>query len=200
MVLNGLIDVGYELEIHGEYYWINEANKSIFQSPIADEIGIYLWGIPHENGYLTYNVGETGKSFSQRLKQHLREYLRGNYTIYDSKLWKKGAQKLLWEGMWRDSYKNREDEFLNQYPSLSKHLYNMLESMRLFVVPFHEDTHTRRKLEYSIAETLKTNPMSSHFFSKYESYNEKRREDETPIKVTFVDTKNIIGLPSTIII
>ena len=52
---------------------------------MAKDKGVYLWTILFKDKYLTYYVGETGKSFIFLHNQHLDCYLTGFYRVYDPK-------------------------------------------------------------------------------------------------------------------
>ncbi len=70
----------------------------LFAQPEAQQSGIYLWTIPFGEQFLTYYVGETGRSFVARHTEHAQSYLHGLYRVYDPQLFAKGEKVFIWEG------------------------------------------------------------------------------------------------------
>lgn len=63
---------------------------------VAARPGIYLWTVATPDGDdLVYYVGETARSFADRLTEHLKEQLSGAYRIYDPEPFGAGTKQLL---------------------------------------------------------------------------------------------------------
>jgi hypothetical protein len=62
----------------GPYSWGREADAdSIFDSPAGKLSGVYLWTNGSPVRELVYYVGETGRGFAVRMKDHLGHELSG---------------------------------------------------------------------------------------------------------------------------
>jgi hypothetical protein len=73
--------LSYILQWCGPYKWYGAVPETLFSRPEIKQPGIYIWTIPYDGQYLTYYVGETGRSFDERFKEHTRDYLCGLYSI-----------------------------------------------------------------------------------------------------------------------
>lgn len=69
----------FELTWKGPYSWINGDNDNVYVQSAASDSGIYMWAVEYGGRYLIYYVGETGKTFSERLRQHEALYWNGTY-------------------------------------------------------------------------------------------------------------------------
>jgi len=85
----------YEVRLHGPYRWYGKKDECLFKASEATKSGIYLWTIPFNRKYLTYYVGETGRSFKARFTEHTRDYLYGLYRVYDPIPFAQGRKKLV---------------------------------------------------------------------------------------------------------
>lgn len=52
----------------------------VYNADGARKIGIYLWTVSLPDGHLIYYVGETGRSFEIRLRQHYEELVSAGIT------------------------------------------------------------------------------------------------------------------------
>lgn len=60
------------VEFVGPLSWLGGTGiPSIFEAEIGKRSGLYLWTVPLDAGELVYYVGETGRSFAQRMLEHL---------------------------------------------------------------------------------------------------------------------------------
>src|SRR5258708_4528222 len=100
-----------ELTWHGPFLWFGIDQTSVVQNSEATRPGIYLWTVPLTDGHLIYYVGETGKSFNERLTAHAQAYLSGLYRIYEPDKFALGEKQLLWKGTWQKETKHLVPEF-----------------------------------------------------------------------------------------
>ena len=71
------------IEFLGPYSWHGAPDApSVFTAPVASTQGIYLWTIALPDGYITYYVGETGRSFVLRMAEHFQEHVAYMNTLY----------------------------------------------------------------------------------------------------------------------
>ena len=185
----------YEVQLHGPYRWYGKKDECLFKASEATKSGIYLWTIPFNGKYLTYYVGETGRSFTARFTKHTRDYLYGLYRVYDPTQFAQGKKKLVWEGMWQPGTHDRVDEFLNRYLELSPVIYSLLGKLRIFLAPLDAEKRIRQRIEGSLARRLQQHSdLTRNFFDSDIRYLTKQA-DEPPIHVTIISKECVLGLP-----
>ena len=189
----------YEVKLHGPYRWYGKKDDSLFEAPEATQSGIYLWTVPFNRKFLTYYVGETGRSFLTRFTEHTRDYLYGLYRVYDPAQFAQGKKNLVWEGMWQPGTRGRIGEFLNRYLELSPAIYSLLGKFRVFLAPLDADQRIRQRIEGSIAQKLlRHSVLNRNFFDSGIRYLTKQA-NEPPIYVTMISNESILGLPHKLI-
>lgn len=186
----------YELQWYGPYKWYGTTDDCIFTRPEAKKSGIYLWTIPFKKQYLTYYVGETGKSFASRHIWHTRDYLHGLYRVYDPHQFGQGTKTFVWGGMWKPGTRGARHmlEFLNRYAELSSIIYEFLGQFRIFLTPLDAKERVRRRIEAAVANRLYEQPG---LISKFQNSDIKywpRRANEEPIPVKMISFEAILGL------
>jgi hypothetical protein len=146
-----------EIQFHGPLQIISGQEDNVLLSPSGKLNGIYIWAIPFGNKYLPYYIGETGKSFTYRIMEHVKCHLNGFYRIYDPEAFAKGKKELVWGGMWKTDRKSPEVmiEYLNNYKQLAALAYAFLKQFRVFLAPLDsDDKRLRQRIEASIAQDL----------------------------------------------
>ena len=147
-----------KLSWEGPLSFNKEKQNCIFSDPIGKEPGIYLFTAPYDRGYLIYYVGETGKSFNERMSQHLQKFIIGEYRIYNPKAFLRGEKELAWNpyiaGMgakYRHSFKK---EYLERKSEIDPLIKAYVNQLCLFVASFNGEDRTRKLLESAIAKYL----------------------------------------------
>ena len=187
------------LNMFGPFSWSGGSDaSSIYNIPESQLSGIYLWTVPTVFGELVYYIGETGRPFAQRFKEHFTESLSGMYSIYNPDEFRKGAKKLLWEGMWQKDEERRTPEFLSQYPILSKSILEIVSMFRFYLIPLSPDFRLRKRIEAAIANDLYGQGGVIGNFQDPDIRYQKRKEDEEPVFVKISYNSKILGLPKTL--
>jgi len=70
----------YTIHWYGPYRLFGTTEDSVLTNSHSTEKGIYMWTVPYGKEYLPYWVGETGKSFSSRIRKHTEFFLYGFYS------------------------------------------------------------------------------------------------------------------------
>jgi hypothetical protein len=135
----------------GPFSWTN-----VLLAREASESGIYLWTVPTQRGNEIYYVGETGRSFSERLRQHTSAFNDARHDIYAAPELTQGRRRLLWPGFGAD-----KDECREQSKHLTSHIREMMSVMRLFLAPLGTDTDTRKRIEAAVIDSLYDTPVRS---------------------------------------
>lgn len=186
----------YVVNWHGPYKLYGTKDDSVLATVLAKQKGIYLWAAPFEGKYLTYFVGETGRSFATRFLEHIRYYLYGFYRVYDPDDFVHGRKTLVWDGMWKPDRKSPEImlEFLNRYPELSQLIYRYLGEFRIFLAPIDAQRRVRQRIEAAIAKRLLEQQGLTSEFHDHEVRYLSKRTDEAPILVEMQAFESILGL------
>ena len=185
--------IGFE----GPFRWFGSGDV-LFDQDVASSPGLYLFTVPHDSGYLTYYVGETGRSFGERLKEHSRDYLSGMYRIFDPAQFATGKKVLIWDAMWRRGEERRLGEFVSRLPELSVAAGQLLDCMRLFVGPLDAPQRMRRRIEAALAKHLYEQPGIVGVFQDEDIAYKGRLPDEDPLTVHFCASAEILGLAESI--
>ena len=73
------------LSFSGPFCWPGASDSpSVYDAHEVRKAGIYLWTAPLLDGHLIYYVGETGRSFHVRLRQHYEELVAARYHVYSA--------------------------------------------------------------------------------------------------------------------
>lgn len=190
----------YEIRWHGPYRFCGIEGNSIFIGPRAKQPGIYLWTVPFKNQYLTYYVGETGRSFAGRFVEHTQNCLNGYYRIHDPRQLANGSKLLVWGGMWKKEYREivpkRMLEFLNRYLELAPIINEYLKQFRIFVAPLDAEERIRQRIEGAVADRLREQPGLIGEFRDEDIRYRRRGTTEEPISVIMIGFEPILGLCS----
>ena len=186
-----------KIHFKGPFRWFFGAgNETVFRLQDARSGGIYLWTIPYKEGFLTYYVGETGRSFAQRMTEHARDYLSGLYRIYDPVSFAKGVKILLWEGMWKRGTRERMSEFLERFPELGPQILQLLETMRIFIATLDAEKRIRQRIEAEIAHHLQMMPGLVGQFQDEDIRYWPKRENEDSLIIGITGSARIHGMPN----
>ena len=175
---------------------LHEHENCVFDNKACNQNGIYLWVIKEKTGcnYISY-IGETGRTFRERLEEHILGMTSLNYRISDSEVRIHGKEKIIWKGHWRvKSIK----ELINNYEKVSKYVTNHIKTYDIYLSSFESDTRTRRRIEGEIGEVIKKNKKYNKFFPDDNRIGWKTPNIKRNIKIT--SEEELIGLPKDIYI
>jgi hypothetical protein len=194
----------FELVFNGPYSFNDECGDTIFkENDILTAQGIYLWTVPIAGGYKPYYIGETGVSFLERLRTHAKEYLSGEYRIYESEAFVSGNKKLIWQGMWLPGTRDKMPEFIKAYTGLAPKIIDFISLFRLFLAPIICETRTRKLIEGGIARFLYDfQENDGKILIEKEDRNRfcRRKSSEASVTIRISDTRRIAGLPNELIL
>ena len=122
-----------DLEIHGPYcLFRNDECPWFFESDLQDKPGVYVLTIPAGGAECVHYVGQTSRSFNQRLTEHLSAYLSGRYRIVDPDALAHGKQEYVWKA--NTEYGHSLTEFLAGADAILPKLHKLLRSFRCHVI------------------------------------------------------------------
>lgn len=192
------MNTDYQIQFHGPYSMITESTDILAECPYANDAGIYLWAVQMKDGtYRVTYVGETGKGFYERTKEHLIHIMGGNYRIWDPVAMQEGRYEIAWNGLWKKETKNKFPEFFSQYEVLAGTIKHYILIQNLFVAPLKADRRIRQRIEGALATTIRSDPEASSLLpNDIRFFSRGKDEDLITVNLSFQNT--IEGLPPTI--
>lgn len=185
------------IEFVGPFSWLGETNApSLFDEDISKKSGIYLWTIETQEGFLVYYVGETGRTFSERMKEHLMGHLAGFYHLNDPDEFQKGKRVPLWPGIFDIENKVSLSTLGKKHSELSDLIYQLSQQYRFFFASTKIEKRLVERIESAIAIHLYNQKGVVGDFQEKGIRYRPRWTRETPVKVSFTTTKKIIGFPT----
>jgi hypothetical protein len=167
----------------------------VYNADEARTIGIYLWTVPLPDGHLIYYVGETGRSFENRLREHYEEIISARYHVYSAVEFARGEKLALWPGRWDVKDRKSADECLANCQRLSEPIREMMLTLRLFLAPMSCDTRTRRRIEAAIAQPLYAVPGKVGGFQDRGVRYDPRMPSEQPVACVVSCPVTLLGVP-----
>ena len=187
------------VEFTGPFSWL-ESDKacSILTAPEGKNAGIYLWTVETGGGEWIYYVGQTGRSFSQRMREHFAEHMSGGYHLNEPDEFAKGHRQLLWPGRFGAAGNRSVSDFLGQFVSLAPTIAKLAEIYRFFIAPLTCEQRVRERIEAALAKYLYDQPGVVGDFQERGIWYRHRRQDEMPLEIEMRCAANLIGLPRTL--
>jgi hypothetical protein len=165
---------------------------------MRNETGIYLWTVKQMTGtYRIHYIGETGKSFYGRTKEHVIQTLGGNYRVIDPDQMCKGIQQVVWNGLWRRETRDKLPQFLSSYGTFAPLIKRYLFGQVIFVAPLHCECRLRRRIEGALAQHLRSSPDACSLLPEDNCYVIRRAEESAVVASVSADAE-IEGLPQEI--
>jgi hypothetical protein len=179
----------------GPFSWSGTPDApSIFDVEEALKAGIYLFTVPLPDGYLIYYVGETGRTFRDRLFEHYTEHASGMYHVYSPAEFARGEKIMLWPGRFDMACRKPKRECIAAYPELCVPIWEMTRMFRLFLAPLACDTRLRRRIEAAIANALYATPGVIGNFQDKVNYS-PIADGEATIGCVASSPARLLGLP-----
>ncbi|MGB6476865.1 MAG: hypothetical protein WBF04_22660 [Candidatus Sulfotelmatobacter sp.] len=161
----------------------------------AQKAGIYLWTVPLSDGHLIYYVGETGRSFEIRLRQHYEELVSARYHVYSAVEFARGEKLMLWPGRWDVKDRKSDAECQANRSRLSEPIREMISQFRFFLAPLTCDMRMRRRIEAAIALPLYALSGNVGAFQDRGVIYQPRTEDEEPVECVISAPMPFLGVP-----
>ena len=130
----------------------------MFESPLANAAGVYLWTIKQQsdNTHLIHCVGETA-SFGKRHREHLINVLGLDYGIFHPEKAERGICELVWPGLWRMKNAAGPAKQIEAYRSIQEHVIGYLSIVNIFFAELNTDTRLRKLIQGCIGWNLRRN-------------------------------------------
>ena len=189
----------YTLKFTGPYKFI-DGEQNLAKSDDAKNEGIYIWVIKNQetNQNFVHYIGET-VSFAKRQKEHLIQILGLNYRIIDADYAKRGVEKIIWNGAWRDKSADAISNLTKNYASIAQQVPSYLDIIDIYFAPTQLETQVRRHIEGCLGWNLRNNhpecktfyPDDNHVGTKSKKLNELLHI-ELPEPIMGIDPEMII--------
>ena len=186
------------LEFYGPFHWKRSTSlPCLFEAPEGKQGGIYLWTVQVGPEERVHYIGQSRRSFRQRLKEHLDCYLTGEYKIVEPTLLAQGRLTSAWDGAAAfDDAGRRLEEWLDSWEIVLPELKLLLETFKFHLAPFDGDKRLQERVEGAIgAHFLCHEDEAIREFLDPGSRFLPRRAHEDPIRFTFETDSAIAGFP-----
>ena len=189
-------DAPIELNVKGPFGLTGKHDRILFQEPESSQSGIYFWTVPYvEGGYLVHYIGETGKSFGERQKEHMIHTMGGNYRIWGSNELGRGNSVIIWHGLWLKGTRDKMSDFLDQLPAIAPEIQKYLRSQVIFTAKVNAESRIRQRIEGAIALYFRGLLAPAASILPEEIRYFRRRESEKAVKVLIECPFPIHGMP-----
>jgi hypothetical protein len=188
-----------QLEFLGPFHWRRSGSlPCVFEAPEGKRGGIYLWTVEIGAEHRVHYIGQSRRSFRQRIQEHLDSYLNGRYKILDPSFLVRGELRALWDGATAfDDAGRRIECWFDKAELMLPDLRSLLESFRFFLAPFKADARMHQRVEGALgAHYLTHEDEGIREFLDPGSHFNARRRDEDPIRFTFGASAPIAGFPA----
>jgi hypothetical protein len=145
-----------QLKFDGPYSWFEEHGDCIFEQPVSEKYGLYIWGVPSPEGLLVNYIGETGASFYRRHKAHRIGYMNGTWWrwTYRPRAFKNGNKIMMWTG----DMESGTREFQKRIKEFTPKVKAFLQTMQIFVAPTRVEDIARKRIEGALVRKIREQP------------------------------------------
>jgi hypothetical protein len=159
--------------------------------PTPNVEGVYLFSLVYKDGLILSGIGITN-STRRRLKTHIREYGKGNYTVLDVKAAEKGIRSEIWHG-WQYA-KAHQGEFKKRQGVILKAIDDKLSAFKLFIAEV-TDKRKRERIEAAVVQNLYVSKEPWADLIDRGMFLKERYNFEMPIETKNTAVQKIYGLP-----
>jgi hypothetical protein len=184
------------VEFVGPFSWFGRSDiSSILEAEAGKMSGVYLWTVQLDEGELVYYVGETGRSFAQRMLEHFREHMSGGYHLYEPHEFSHGRKALLWPGRYGPDREPFLSVFIQRFRDLASVIVDLAELYRFYVAPLECEKRLRERIEAGLANYLYEQPGMVGEFQDRGIIYRARKDTEEAIQALIQCRANLIGVP-----
>ena len=137
------------LEFRGPFSVQPQADAAaVFDQSIAQRSGVYLVTVPVRGIDHVHYVGQTRRTFAERLGEHMENYLCGSYSVFDAEALRRGRQSVIWHGSSSSSeLLRRLPEYLASFDSVAQATKRLVEALRFHLAVLDGDEALHNKVE-----------------------------------------------------
>jgi len=184
------------IEFEGPFTWPGtNLAPSIFTAEVGKESGLCLWTVRLDEGSLIYYVGETGRSFAQRMLEHYREHASGGYHLYEPREFSHGRKVALWHGLYGPDREESVIAFIRRFKELSPAIAELADLYQFYVAPLRCEKRLRERIEAALAGHLYEQPGIVGEFQDSGIRYHGRSADEDAVQAGIRCTTHLLGVP-----
>lgn len=137
------------IDFRGPLPAVEDAGVSCrFSDPSSARSGVYLWSAEAEGRHRALCVGQTHRSFAQRMAEHISAILTGQYDTLDLEALADGRPPVLWRGGEGGQRWPRDlPRFLARPDLLTRKTLAMLRGLRFHLAVVDGDAHRVKRVE-----------------------------------------------------
>lgn len=186
----------FALTFFGPFSWVDSIDApSLFYTERREEAGVYLWTVSLPEGYLVYYVGETGRSFEERMVEHYKGHVSGMYTLNSPEDFSRGVKVPLWPGHYDRKNRKTVGECIAQSLVLADQIAALTRLYKFFLAPLTCERRLRRRVEAAIASALSNQVGVVGQFQEEDIHYEPMQRSEAPIRCTIESSAPLMGIP-----
>ena len=177
--------------LEGPYKFFDENWIMILNHKSIEKAGIYFWTININEEHLINYIGISSKCIKDRLIQHIKNFLSGDYDIYETADLEKGKM----------TKKYVPDEDYTKYlMCIDSNLSSVLGNLRTFNLFFASVNESKNILELIESEIIsrirESNGQAKSLLSNYRL--SRISSGKLDIEINFSSKSSILGLPDKI--
>jgi len=186
-------------EFVGPFSWIDGGGVAcIREAKAGEQRGVYLWTVRIDEGELVYYVGQTGRSFSERMTEHFKEHMSGGYHLYEPGEFSRGRKVQLWPGWYSMGRQRHLSVFMQRLPELMPAIVHLAKLYRFYLAPMTCERRLLERIESGLAKHLYEQPgMVGEFQDEGIRYR-RRKDTEEPVEAQIRCEQNLIGVPESL--
>lgn len=183
------------LHFKGPFSWRHDLGiPCVFEVPEGKTCGIYLWVLRSDIGRFAYYIGETGRSFASRHREHLKEHMAGFYHVLDGGALQEGRKVVIWNGMYGMKSREAIQDLFQKWPTLAPAIEAQTKFIEFFIAPTDFKTPLRREVERALAK---------HFAESKQNFQDggvqyRAAKELPPTEVTFSADCEIKHFPASL--
>jgi hypothetical protein len=187
------------VHFHGPYSALDDGDcPCLFTDEIASGIGVYFWAINIRGLDRPWYVGQTRRSFSERIREHIVGMLSGEYAIYDATKLAQGEHGLA-RGSVPGSWPDTLPGILRNYETLMPSIIALVRLIRFHVAPLSGDKHRYDQVEGAIGRYYKAHPSAELRDFFYQGLKVPAAiPHDNPIRLILSSDALLAGLPDQI--
>ncbi|MDO4794880.1 MAG: hypothetical protein Q4A28_02940 [Brachymonas sp.] len=140
------------LDFKGPFSFLSHsAYPCVFDVQGSRKPGIYIFATNTNNGWFVNYVGQTGRTFRKRLREHVLDFLSGQERVYDPSDYLKGRKNVLWDGLWRRGRNYEINALVDNYVVQAQARVERLKVTNVFFAPLEATAEIREAIESQIA-------------------------------------------------
>jgi hypothetical protein len=192
--------VDLPIHLHGPFSASDEPEeRCLFSDEIASKNGVYLWTLRVAQHERPWYVGQTRRTFAERLGEHIRGMLAGQYRPYDAEALARGEYawaKSSCDKLWPQALSS----FLRNYESLAPEIIAVIRMSRFRLIPLTGDAHLYNRVEGALGRHFRSHDDAGlrEFFTPGIKLPPPFPGDQ-PLRLLITSDVPVVGLPAQLL-